>query len=170
MQNNPLSDQDIPQLDAMRMGVDYRMQLKSRDFTLMVRPLALSEMLKVYATVQDKLKTLPDTYKNQLTEHTVLAQETLKIASTSRVNGTDYVISDMMMQAMTPDELHFLYKQYVAACDRVNPSLDLLKEEEILALVDELKKNLTPDLELRLTELSFFQHMSLVRYFLTKVD
>lgn len=161
----------IEQIDAMRMGVDYRLEIKVRGFKMMVRPLAISETLQVASSVQDELAKLPANAQNRLTEHFILAKETLKIASTSDVGKNDPRITDLMMMNMTNDEIHFLFKQYVAVCDKVNPALEMLGPEEINCLVDDLKKNSSPEeLGLQLIELSFSQLLSLAHSFLTKGD
>lgn len=168
-ESNPLDR--IEQIDAMRMGVDYRLEIKVRGFTMMVRPLAISETLQVAATVQDELSKLPESARNRMSEHFILAKETLKIASTSDVGKNDPRITDLMMTHMTNDELHFLFKQYVAATDKVNPAMETLTPEEVEAIVEELKKNSSDaDLVSALTELSFSQLVSLARFYLTKGD
>lgn len=161
----------IDQIDAMRMGVNYRLPLKIRGFQMTVRPLAIQETLQVAATVQDELSKLPSNAQNRLSEHFILAKETLKLASTSDVGRNDPRITDLILTQMTNDELHYLFKQYVAACDRVNPALEMLTPSDIQTLVDDLKKNKDKtDLELALIELSFSDLVSLAHYFLTKGD
>ena len=165
-ESNPL--ERIEQLDAMRLGVDYRMEIKVRGFRIMVRPLAISESLQVAALVQDELMKLPKNAQNRLTEHVILAKETMKVASTSDVGKNDPRITDMVMMGMTNDEIHFLFKQYVAACDKVNPALELMKPQEIQELVEDIKKKEGEELVLQLIELSFSQLVSMAQYFLTK--
>lgn len=161
----------IDQIDAMRMGVNYRLPLKIRGFQMTVRPLAIQETLQVAATVQDELSKLPSNAQNRLSEHFILAKETLKLASTSDVGKADPRITDLILTQMTNDELHYLFKQYVAACDKVNPALEMLTPPDVQTLVDELKKNKDEtELALALTELSFSDLASLAHYFLTKGD
>lgn len=161
----------IDQIDAMRLGVNYRLEIKVRGFKIMVRPLAIQETLQVAATVQEEISKLPASAQNRLSEHFILAKETLKLASTTDVGRNDPRITDLILTQMTNDELHYLFKQYVAACDKVNPALELLTPSDMQTLVDELKKNSDEtELGLALTELSFLQLASLARYFLTKGD
>lgn len=112
-ETNPL--EQIDQLSAMRMGVDYRLEVKVRGFKILVRPLAISETLQVASAVQTELRKLPPDAQNRMTEHVILAKETLKLASTSDVGKNDPHITDLIMMNMTNDEIHFLFKQYVAA-------------------------------------------------------
>lgn len=168
-EQNPLDR--IEQLDAMRLGVDYRLKIKVRGFEIMVRPLAIQESLQVASSVQMELAKLPKDAVNRLTEHFILAKETLKLASTSDVDKNDPKITDYVLSRMTNDEIHFLFKQYVSVCDKVNPALETMSPEEIQILVDELKKNSSKEeLDLQLIELSFSQLLSLVSHFLAKND
>lgn len=160
----------IPQLEAMRHGVDYRQRVSIRGFEIYVRPLSIMETNQVAATVQEKLSMLPESARHRLTEHTLLAKETLINASTSDVGANDARITDHILDRMTNAEIHYLYKQYVAAMDRVDPSLEQMSPEDLRALVDELKKNPKADLGSVLIELSFSQLVSLAHYFLTKSD
>lgn len=168
-ENHP--HEQIEQINAMRLGVDYRLEIKVRGFKIMVRPLAISETLQIASAVQDELTKLPTNAQNRMTEHFILAKETLKLASTTDVGKNDPRITDLIMMNMTNDEIHFLFKQYVAACDRVNPALEMLQTEQVQALVDDLKKNSSKEeLGLQLIEQSFSQLVSLVHYLLTKGD
>jgi len=160
----------IEQLDAMRLGTDYRFLVKIRGFEMYVRPLSISETIQVTANTQEKLSTLPAQLKNVLTEHTILAKETLKLASTSDVGRDDIKITDLILDRMTNDEVHFLFKQYIAATDRCNPALELLKAEDLTNLVNEVKKNKGEELVSVLTELSLSQLVSLAQHYVTQGD
>lgn len=160
----------IEQLDAMRMGVEYRLPIEVRGFKMYVRPLTVMESVKIASDVHAELVKLPQDARNRLTEHWILARETLKLASTSDVDKNDPKITDLILSRMTNDEIHFLFKQYVAACDKVNPALELINTEEIEKLVEDIKKNNPEELAYQLTELSFLQLTSLAHFFLTKSD
>lgn len=160
----------IEQIDAMRLGVDYRLPIHVRGFKMYVRPLTVMESVQIASDVHAELSKLPEQSRNRLTEHWFLARETLKLASTSDVGKNDPKITDLILSKMTNDEIHFLFKQYVAACDKVNPALELLKTEDVQALVDSIKKNSPEDWAYQLTELSFLQLTSLAHFFLTKGD
>lgn len=166
-----MSDLDrIEQLDAMRMGTDYRFLVKIRGFEMYVRPLSISETIQVTANTQEKLSMLPAQSRNVLTEHTILAKETLKLASTSDVGRDDIKITDLILDRMTNDEVHFLFKQYIAATDRVNPALELMKSEDVNNLVSDLKKNKREDLASALTELSLSQLVSMAHHYVSQGD
>lgn len=149
----------IEQLDAMRRGVDYRLEIKVRGFSMMVRPLTVDEVMQVAATVQEKMTMIPDSAKNALTENVLLAKETLKLASTSDIGTNDPKITDYILGRMTTDELQCLHKQYVGICDKVNPMLEEMAAAELQALIDALKKS-----PLQLTELSFMEMANVCRH------
>lgn len=160
----------IEQLDAMRIGTDYRVLVKIRGFEMYVRPLSISETIQVTATAQEKLSMLPVQARNVLTEHTILAKETLKLASTSDVGRDDIRITDLILDRMTNDEVHFLFKQYIAATDKANPALELMKADELTSLVNEVKKNKGEELVSALTGLSLLQLVSLAHHYVTQGD
>lgn len=163
----------IEQIDAMRMGVDYHFQIKVRGFNLTVRPLSIQETIQVASNVMERYKATPVTGQNSLTEHIYLAQETLKLASTTMGKGNDPKITDYVMKEMTPDEIQYIFKQYVSGCDKVNPALELMKISEVEALVEDIKKNSTGasvELGLQLIERSFSELVSITHFLLTKGD
>lgn len=136
------SPQDrIEQIDAMRQGVEYRFPVTLRGFAIMMRPLSMGETLQVASRVVERMQMAPKEQMHRMTEHTFLAGETLVLASTTDVGTNDPRLTELIIQRMTPDELQSMFKQYVAGCDRCNPSLELLKPEEVRAMAAELKKN-----------------------------
>lgn len=132
---------DIEIINAMRLGVDYSFKVAIRSFSLRLRPLSISENIQVIQNAADRMSSIPEALKNRLTENALIAKETIKIASTSDVGATDSQITDLVMDRMTPDELQTLFKQYVAQCDRVNPSLEKMTRADIDALIETVKKN-----------------------------
>lgn len=162
-EKNPASQ--IPQIDAMRLGVDYRLELKLREFSVPVRPITISETLEIASRVGAHMARLPEASRNRVTEHVLLAKETLKVASTSDVGKQDMQLTDIILDKMTPDELTFAYKQYVSATDKVNPALEQLSKEEIEDIYELVKKN-----QSQLIECSFLQLVNLARYLLTQSD
>ena len=167
-----MSDLDrIEQLDAMRVGTDYRLKVKIRGFEMYVRPLSISETIQVTANAQEKLALLPTNARNTLTEHTIIAKETLKLASTSDVGLDDIRITDLILDRMTNDEVHYLFKQYIAATDKCNPALELMDTKELKTLVSDIKKNKQdPELVSHLTALSFSQLVSIVHHLVNQSD
>lgn len=158
----------IQQVDAMRLGVNYRLEISCRGFKMMVRPLTIMETVQAAANVVEKMKTMPESWKTRMTEHLYTAREMLKFASTSDVGKQDSSITDPMLDAMTADEVQFLYRQYVAATDRANPCLELMKDTELQLLVEDIKKNFATESASALTELTFLQAINLVQFFLTR--
>lgn len=163
----------MEQIDAMRMGVDYRFTCRVRQFEITLRPLSVFEVVRLTADVAEELKATPDKGRNSLTEHTLLAKKTLVLASTSDVGVNDPRITDYILERMTTDELHFLFKSYQRGCDGCNPALELMSADQVRDLVEVLKKSPLDREEwaLALTELSLSQMISLIHHFLvTKSD
>ncbi len=150
----------IDQIDAMRMGVDYRFRISCRGFSMMARPLSIGESVDVGTKVSERLLSMSDVEKNRLNEHSLLAYETLILASTTDYGTNDPKISEYILRRVTPDELQFLFKQYVAECEKVNPCLELMGSEDIKTLIDVLKKSPKEDLASQLTGLSFIHLLS----------
>ncbi len=168
----PVPGDLIPQLDSMRMGVAYGFKLRLRNFEARCRPLSLMETTDVANAVADIMGGLPLGMRNRLSEHTLLAKQTLMRATSSDVGANDGELTDYIMDRMTPDEVSAIFKQYIAGCDRCNPMLDKMKPAEVVALVEELKKS-QPDAEalaLQLTELSSLQLINLASYLLTSAE
>lgn len=156
----------IEQIQAMRMGVDYKHVISIRDFKVQVRPLAMTETLVVAQNVSLAFEKLPVEGRTRLAEHLLLAKETLKMASKPDYNSTvEPALTDYVMNLMTNDELSYLHKQYVSVMDKVNPALEELPVEEVKTMVEEVKKN-----PLAVIELSFLEVVNMVRFLVTKED
>jgi hypothetical protein len=64
---------------------------------------------------------------------------------------------------MTNEELLHLYQQYDAVCDKVNPSLEKIPDEDVTALITEVKKKDTALIDLSLLQLrAICQHYVLL--------
>lgn len=133
---------------------------------MMARPLSIGESVDVATKVSERLESMSEVERNRLNEHSLLAYETLILASTSDFGTNDPKISEYILRRVTPDELNFLFKQYVAECDKVNPCLEKMKSDDIQELIARLKKSPPEDLVSHLTGLSFLQHLNLLDHFL----
>lgn len=166
----------ISQLEAMRLGVDYTFEVKVRGFSLVLRPLAIVETIdvtnRVIDRVNNELKSRPHGVLNPIFEQTMMAIETLMMASTSDVGANDPRITAYVLERCSADELNSIFKEYVAGCDKVNPSLDRMSVDEIELIVEQVKKN--PDWEkmplLPLIGLSHSQLANVALHLLTKGD
>jgi len=144
-------------LTKMRLGVNWRWPIRIRDFEVMVRPLSMSETIEVMSRVASELKRAPDIYKNRVHEHALMAKEHLILATTSQPGATDYRLTHPVLNDFTPDEIITMYKEYVSATEKCDPSLETMPADEVRRLVADLKKTSREDLDSRLTELSFSQ-------------
>jgi hypothetical protein len=144
------------------MGVAWRHNLQVRNYSVLVRPLSISETLQVVHSVAARLQAQPLLARTSALELSLLAKETLIVASTSDVGMQDAMLTEYLLDMLTPDELTHLYKQYSGMLDKVNPSLEDLKPEEMKALVEMVKKNPTEAIEL-----SFLQLVNVVRFLVT---
>lgn len=145
----------VDELDAMRRGVDYRLEIKCRDYSVSVRPLTMKETVDVATRVNDNLLKMPQHARTSIMESTLLAKETLKLATKNDVDSNDEPrLTDYIMDRMTPEELQFIHRQYVQAIDRVNPVMEDLPKERLNELVEAIKKNETAVIDLSFLELA----------------
>lgn len=161
----------LPEIDAMRAGVNYRHNIKVRNFTITVRPITMTEDIEIAAEVVKLLAAMPKEFRNAKTEHAFMARETLKRASCPEPGVYQPGVGDPVLDKMTNDEMIAFFKEYVAVTDKCNPCLELLTKDELMAIVEAVKKNKeSPDLVYQLTELSFLQLVSLAHYLITSSD
>ncbi len=150
-------------LEAMRQGVDYRLQINVRSFNILVRPISIGETLQVAQDVVEAMNRLSPNARTAVVEHTLMAKYTLIRASSSDIGVSDSRITDYVLDRFTPDEIALLFQQYVSACDKVNPSLEVLSQERIEEMVSDLKKSPSEAIER-----SFLDLVNIVRFLLTK--
>lgn len=131
----------LPQLDAMRMGVDYRFVVQARAFVMDARPLTIDETIQMTAEVISELQRLPAHSQNSQFEASLIAKKTLVLASTSEPGAKDPKITEYVLGRMTPEELQYLYKQWTDGCALVSPAIETMTPEAIGELVETVKKN-----------------------------
>lgn len=147
-------------LDKMRQGVEYRHPVRLRDFVVHLRPLTIVEQNDVVNEVIQFFDRNPHIARNRLTEHTRTAIETLKRASTDFDQPIEEArLSEMMLEKMTNAEIHYVFSQYREIDEKCNPILEEMKRDEVLALIEEVKKNPS-----QLDDLSFLERTNLVRF------
>jgi hypothetical protein len=147
-------------LEAMRMGVNARFPVKLRSFEVALRPLTIAETVQIAGEVGEELARKPNITRNAITEHVIFSIKTLALASTSAPNKGDQKLTEYVLQSLTPDELHYLFKEYCAGNDKLNPSLEKLSVEKLNELVAFSKKNPSALIELSFLELvNLCQHL-----------
>jgi hypothetical protein len=147
-------------LELMRLGVDYRFTLKLRQFETLARPLSVAEQTEVAARVVAHIKTIPEDRRNKIEEDTAKAKVILEFATSfpgAQVPG----LTQMLLGQMTPGELMYLWKQYEAGVEKVNPNLETMTQKELEQMVEALKKNYAEERREQLTTLSFWQLVDL---------
>lgn len=134
-------DRAIPELEQMRGGVSYRFAVKIRNFVVDLRPLTMDETTSLTIEVAKEIQIIPSEARSDFNQAIVYAKAVLKRASSSEPNKNDEKLSDMVLGAMTPDEVNHCYKQYMVGIDKCNPSYEDLPLEVLNKLVEEIKKN-----------------------------
>lgn len=135
-------------LGKLRAGVKATHEIKCRELVVPVRVLSIDEFNEVrrHSIAHATAKNGDETDKN------LQAQKlTLKLAS-SLTEGVP-LLGDKLLSKLSLDEINFLYEEYLAVMDSVNPSLASISDEEFRAIVDALKKNLTSSRKLSLLQL-----------------
>ncbi len=155
---------DFPQLEKMRAGVKYKEKIRCRDFEVEVRPLTNWETVKATAEAAEVWSKLDTKQQMYISSSLMNAIYQLSLAATSDVGVVDSKLPVALLEMLSPDEINHFWKQYVKMIDRVNPSFEAYKPEEIAATVEDLKKNSDP-LSI-LNELSISQLVAVCRQLL----
>jgi hypothetical protein len=150
-------------LEQMRMGTQARFLIKMRKFEIMLRPLTVFETVSITGEVNEELSRRPDIARNAITEHVIFSIKSLEKASTSAPNRGDPKLTAAVLQDLSPDELAFLFKEYCAGVDRINPSMETISMERVNELVELAKKNNSV-----LIELSFLELVNVCRVLLSQ--
>ena len=151
----------IEQIEKMRMGAEYSFPVKCRGLRMFLRPLTINEHNHVMSETT-RILSKSGMATNAPTEHSTYVSILLEMASTSAPGKTDPQITDVIVGRMTPDEIQFVYDQWLEGCKRCDPSLETMKPEELNAIVESIKKK-----EKTLTELSSWETREVCRHLLT---
>lgn len=160
---------EYPNLALARQGVDYRFNISCRNLKLNVRPLSIAEEDRIASEVTEELERLPPSRQTSLRQSAALAIKKLTLAQTSDVGLNDTRVNEIEIERMTAGEIDYLFKQYVAGCDKVNPMFERLSAEQIETIVSGLKKN-SKDMETTLIESSFFHLVDLCHFLLKREE
>ena len=128
-------------LDALRMGVEYSFSVTVRGLTIPFRPLSITEEVNVRNEVLAEMAMLKPHEQHALSEASRLSIKTLELASTKEPGKEAPRLTGYTLSKMTSDELRAVYNAYGDACDRLNPRIEKMSQEQIKALIDEAKKN-----------------------------
>lgn len=126
-------------LAMMREGVKAIHEIKLRSFTCQVRVLSIDEMNLVR---RDALKQAIADKGDEVDKNLITQKTILKLCSTSPASGNVPMLTDKLLGMLSTDEINYLYDEYMAVLDKVNPALESISHEVFRELVDSLKKNL----------------------------
>jgi hypothetical protein len=160
---------EYPNRDLIRHGINFRFDIKLRKLSLNVRPLSTMEEDSISQSVLDDLEKLPEHKRTSLKQSALLSIKKLEMAQTSDINMKDSKMTAVELQTLTPGELQFLFKEYIAGCDKVNPKIESFSQEELAKWVDHLKKN-SSEAETTLIESSFYTLVGLCLHLLTQPE
>ena len=147
---NPADIQTVDMLLAkMRAGTQEVYEIEMRELKIPVRVLSIDELSAVRRDAIQKVSMQmgDDTDKALHTQKAVL-----RLASTLVPNSAP-MLADKLLSRLGVDEINFLYNEYIAIMDRVNPALETIQPEQFRALVDALKKNTMSAKDLSLHQL-----------------
>ena len=138
-------------LEMMRAGVDLRFPIRLNKFEALFRPLSNLELTIIATDTANQLRKQPELGNSRMAESVLYAIKMLSRATTPSPHKLDQVVlTEAILQELTPDELSYLNKEYQAVIERVNPALQELDSNEIENIIERLKKK-----EIRSVDLSF---------------
>lgn len=129
-------------LAALRMGVDYTFTIKVRSLELAVRPLAVSEVVRLTADAREQLSKLPPEGQTEMIWNVLLAKGYLRYATKPDVGSkVEPRLTDYVLDRMTNDELSALFRAYLDGVELLNPAVETIGEQQLAELVEAAKKN-----------------------------
>lgn len=123
------------------MGVDYTFTIKVRSLELAVRPLAISEIVRLTSDAREQLSKLPPEGQTELIWNVLLAKGYLRYATKPDVGSKiEPRLTDYVLDRMTNDEISALFRAYLDGVERLNPSIETITDEQLRELVEAAKK------------------------------
>src|SRR5690348_14237296 len=105
---HPQNIDKLPELEALRLGVDYKMTIQCRGYSIVLRPLSFDESNQIISDIHASLQRLPDYARTETAFRAAHAKETLKLASTSDVGVYDPQIHETLLKRLTTEEIMWL--------------------------------------------------------------
>jgi hypothetical protein len=136
-------------LAKLRQGVEETYEVRMRGANIPVRVLSGTEI----NTARQAAKKATLLGKGDETDMNFEVQKNILMLASQVPAGDAPTLSRKVLDALTIDEVNFLYSEYIAVMDRVNPSLEQLDPEEFRSLVEALKKSLLTSKDLSLRQL-----------------
>jgi hypothetical protein len=124
-------------LAKLRLGVQEVYEVHMRGATFPVRILSCVEVNKI----RQEANRMNLLRKGDETDTNVEIQKmTLRLATTVPKGSAPY-LSEAILDALTVDELTYLFNEFIGVMEKVNPTIESISGEEFKAIVDALKKN-----------------------------
>ncbi len=128
-------------LRALRFGVDYTFTVKVRHLEVVVRPLSITERVKVVNDVSSDISKLPPEQRTGLTESSLLAIRMIELATTPEPDSRQApMLPAALLERFTSDELAAMHKAYMDGLALLDPSLETLPKAQLDELVEAAKK------------------------------
>ena len=147
MSNPILTSEDI--VRKMRAGTKEVHQIRLGEQDIPVRVLSINETNRIR---QEAIKKTLLEKGDEVDRNVVIQKLTLKLASTIPRDGVP-ILSEKVLDDLSVDEVNYLYSEYVAAMESVNPSIERIEPKEFALLVELLKKNHVSSKDLNLRQL-----------------
>lgn len=128
-------------LASLRKGNNQKLEIGLGELKVPCRLLSASEEAKIVVKAkQSAIHQNPSGKKQEVFESYETMKAMLEAATT--VNGAPGFAMGFV-DALTSSELAELYDQYVTINKMINPNIQLMKREEIQAIMDDVKKKKT---------------------------
>lgn len=155
-----MSEQEF-NFSAMRCGVTYRFKVPFKDGFVWLRPLANEEIIEATGECASRLSKMTEFERNRIAENVILAR--IYLSKASREYGkTEGGVTEHQLAKLSNEELLFLYGEWIAVCEKVNPKVEDIPKEEVMRLVEEAKKNPSDLMDFSIHQLAAMVHSFLV--------
>jgi hypothetical protein len=143
----PVSAEDL--LARLRNGTKDVYDLDFRGTKIPVRVLTVDE---VAAIRREGKRQAAITGGDDTDANLEVQKAALRLATTLSKGGVPF-LGDKVLGLLTIDEIAYLYDEFIAVMDRVNPALEHISPDQFRALVDALKKKTVSASDLSLRQL-----------------
>lgn len=125
-------------LEALRKGSNQKLEIGLGELKVNCRLISAKEEVNIMVKAKQKaLKENPTGLKQEVFE----AQQVMRsmISAATTISGAPQ-LPDAFLDALSSEELSELYDQYISINHTVNPNLQGMSHEEIMGVVQDVKK------------------------------